>query len=208
MGCGTGIASRLLAAAGARVVGIEPNEAMLDAARGEGGQVEYRYGTAEATGLPDDSADLVLCAQSFHWFELESALRELHRVLRPGGRLALVWNVRRTDTPFGEAYAALVRRAQQAAEGEGRVVRRNRSADPTGSGLFGDLRKLVFPNDAQLDKQALVGRAWSTSYFPRAGELHDALTGELEGLFDEHQRGGSVCFAQRTEVTLVTALEG
>jgi len=206
LGCGTGIASRLLAEAGAEVVGIEPNEAMLSEARQQGGGPDYRYGTAEATGLPDACADLVVCAQSFHWFELDPTLRELQRIVAPGGRLALVWNVRRTDTPFGEAYAKLVRRAQKAAEAGGRIVRTNRSADPTSGGRFGDMRKLVFPNDTSFDLDGLLGRALSTSYFPLEGELHDELVAELEALFAMHSRQGQVVFSQRTEVTLATRL--
>jgi SAM-dependent methyltransferase len=206
LGCGTGIASRLLAEAGAEVVGIEPNEAMLEEARRHGGGPEYRFGTAEASGLADASADLVVCAQSFHWFELEPTLRELQRILAAKGRLALVWNVRRTDTPFGEAYAKIVRRAQRATESGGRIVRANRSADPSSGGRFGDVRKLVFPNDVRFDREGLLGRAHSTSYFPLRGDLHDELVAELEALFEEHAREGEVVFPQRTEVTLATRL--
>jgi ubiquinone/menaquinone biosynthesis C-methylase UbiE len=75
VGCGTGISSRLFAARGLRVIGIEPNADMRARASAERGSVvEYHDGRAEATGLPQESADAVLSAQAFHWFEPEPAL--------------------------------------------------------------------------------------------------------------------------------------
>ena len=56
--------------------------------------VEALAGTAEAIPLPDASADAVLVAQAFHWFDAGAACTEIARVLRPGGVLGLVWNLR------------------------------------------------------------------------------------------------------------------
>src|SRR5262245_13861892 len=84
VGAGTGISSRLLAERGVRVIAVEPNRVMRDAAEPHE-LVEWRDGRAEGTGLESSSLDLVLCAQSFHWFEPAAALGELARVLRPGG---------------------------------------------------------------------------------------------------------------------------
>src|SRR5207249_1176844 len=85
VGCGTGISSRLFAERHLCVIGLEPNAEMRTAAKA--GPVSancprptYRDGRAEATGLPDQSADAVLAAQAFHWFEPETALREFHRI--------------------------------------------------------------------------------------------------------------------------------
>src|SRR6516164_11544627 len=81
VGCGTGIASRQFAERGMSVIGIEPNEEMRRKAEAEEISSEvstlcYQEGRAEATGLPAASADSVLAAQAFHWFEGEAALRE------------------------------------------------------------------------------------------------------------------------------------
>lgn len=212
VGCGTGIFTRLLAARGARVVGIDPSHDMLEQARsgpradGEGA-LEYRLGTAESTGLPDASRDLVVCAQAFHWFDAARALKELHRVLLRGGRLALVWNTRDEGDAFTAEYDAVVRRAQAAAKQAGRKVEVTREADPTVGGWFTDVRVQAFPNPHPMDLEALLGRARSASYFPKAGPPREELEDALRAAFGRHARDGVVALAQRTEVTLATRVD-
>src|SRR5439155_1443196 len=102
VGAGTGIASRQLAAHGVRVLAVEPNAEMRAAAIRHPG-IEWRAGTAEATGLDSGIVGLVLCAQAFHWFRAQHALAEFSRILRPGGRLALMWNSRDRADPLTRA---------------------------------------------------------------------------------------------------------
>src|SRR5262245_6225019 len=99
VGCGTGISSRPFVQRGIQVIGIEPNADMRARAVAEPVPAgcpapEYRAGQAEATGLPDACAAVVLTAQAFHWFERDTALREFRRILKPGGWTVLVWNER------------------------------------------------------------------------------------------------------------------
>ena len=210
VGCGTGISTRLLAEGGAHVIGIDPNQAMLEQA----GQavhpvertVDYRIGSAERTGLPDRSVDLLLCAQSFHWFDEWAALREFHRILRPRGRLALLWNVRDTGDAFSASYEENSRRAEDAAERDGRVVRRQLQADPTIGGYFGGVVNRSFANPQQLSLGALIGRARSASYFPRLDPLRTELEQSLRDLFNKHAVMGMVSLMQRSELTLATRL--
>lgn len=211
VGCGTGIFTRLLAARGARVVGVDPSHDMLEEARrapgSEQGLVEYRLGTAESTGLPDASRDLVTCAQAFHWFNAAKALKELHRVLLRGGRLALVWNVRAEGDAFTAEYDEVVRRAQAAAKAAGRKVEVTRDADPTLGGWFEGVRVQAFDNAHVLDQGGLLGRARSASYFPKDGPLREELEAALRAAFERHAVDGRVALAQRTEVTLATRVD-
>ena len=93
VGAGTGKFSRLLLATGAHTLAIEPvDEMRAQAARLPG--VEALAGTAQALPLAAGSVDAIVCAQAFHWFASTAVLDEFARVLRPGGRLGLVWNVR------------------------------------------------------------------------------------------------------------------
>ena len=96
IGAGTGKLTRLLVPSGARVVAVEPVAEMRALI---GADVEAVDATAERLPFADASADVVTVAQAFHWFDHERALPELHRVLRPGGALALVWNMRDLDDP-------------------------------------------------------------------------------------------------------------
>ena len=106
IGAGTGIWTRMLAARGLRsVVAVEPNDDM----RGQGIEtsfgtnITWRKGSAEATGLPDGSADLVSMASSLHWADFDKACDEFHRILRTGGVFVALWNPR-----FIEANPLLV----------------------------------------------------------------------------------------------------
>lgn len=97
IGAGTGIWTRILAAHGLRsIVAIEPNNEMrkrgVETSRGT--PIAWRKGSAEATGLPDASVDLVSMASSFHWADFDKACDEFHRILRPGGVFVALWNPR------------------------------------------------------------------------------------------------------------------
>jgi SAM-dependent methyltransferase len=94
VGAGTGKLTRVVVGLGAEVAAIDPDAAMLAelAARVPG--VPTFVGTGEKIPLPDASVDAVLFGQAWHWVDADAASREVGRVLRPGGVLGLIWNVR------------------------------------------------------------------------------------------------------------------
>lgn len=198
VGSGTGILSRLLLERGARVYGIEPNRGMREAAESllqsyEGfASVD---GTAEATGLPDSCMDLVTAGQAFHWFDVEGARREFGRILAPGGYAALIWNRRRTDTtPFLRDYERLL--LQYGTDYEG-VTRRESRSRKASESLFspGSRRWQSFHNRQEFGKEELKGRTLSSSFVPGPEEeAAGPMLSDLDLLFDEHQREGSVAF--------------
>lgn len=94
LGAGTGKFTPRLVATGARVIAVEPVAEMRAILVKAVENVVAMEGTAEAIPLADASVDAVVCAQSFHWFATRAALAEMHRVLKPGGKLGLVWNMR------------------------------------------------------------------------------------------------------------------
>ena len=97
LGAGTGKLTRAVAGLGVRVVAVEPDPRMLAVLRESG--LEGVEGSAEAIPLGDGEADAVVAGSSLHWFELGSALREIHRVLRPAGRFGFGWNHRDVRHP-------------------------------------------------------------------------------------------------------------
>ncbi len=100
LAAGTGKLTEAIVESGASVVAVEPDDEMRATLRAGLPDVEALAGTAESIPLPDASADAVLVAQAFHWFEPGPACTEIARVLRPGGVLGLVWNLRDGSVPW------------------------------------------------------------------------------------------------------------
>jgi SAM-dependent methyltransferase len=159
LAAGTGKLTRPLAATGAAVIAVEP-VAEMRARIGGGAQV--LDGTAEAIPLEDASVDAVAVGQAFHWFDGPAALAEIHRVLRPGGALALIWNARPRADPVHAAIDALVAPLR---EGHGAPTHRTspwRAAFDRTT-LFGPLEERRLEHRVRHDADALVDRVRSTS---------------------------------------------
>ena len=205
VGCGTGIASRLFAARAIKVVGIEPNIEMRCAAVATTQNVEpdstvtYRAGRAEATGLPAETADAVLSAQAFHWFEPAATLREFHRILKPPGWAILMWNEREERDPVTAAYGEVIRTANDAATVEGPRQTRAGNVLRT-SPHFRKAEQVTFHNQQVLDEEGLLGRAFSASYAPREANTKEAWIDRLKLVFSQHQRDGTVILRYRTSI--------
>ncbi len=194
VGCGTGISSRLLAERGIHVIGIEPNDDMRRQAEvsplATGPQPSYRAGRAEATGLVDGCADVVLAAQAFHWFDPEPTLREFHRILRPEGWVALMWNERDENDPFTRACGDIIRTVPRAAADEDR--RRQAGTALWQSSFFRDAEKVLFRNEQTLTEEELLGRIFSVSYLPRDEAGRAPLAAQLRQVFARFQVEGRV----------------
>ena len=108
LGAGTGKFTKLLVQAGADVIAVEPVEAMRAQLASGLPQVRTLAGSAQAIPVDSVSADAVVCAQAFHWFATREALAEIHRVLKPGGRLGLVWNVRDESVDWVAAITKII----------------------------------------------------------------------------------------------------
>jgi SAM-dependent methyltransferase len=194
VGCGTGIATRLFAERGFAAVGVEPNREMLAFARGAGGAF-YVQAEASATGLATGSMDLVNAAQSFHWFDAGAALREFGRVLRPGRWCSAFWNLR-AATPFVDEYDRLLR--SHSAEYD--VLARQDAVAATLRHLPGvaDVHEVEFPNAQRLDREGLLGRAYSSSCVKLGVADPGAFEEALGELFARHATDGHVEFRYRT----------
>lgn len=178
LGAGTGISSRQLASRGARVIAIEPNPEMCALVL-RGNALAPVIGAAESIPLLKGSVRIATAFQAFHWFEAERALAEIHRVLVPGGRLALVWNERDDRDSFTAAYREIVRAASGNHPAESRMEQVEALAR---SEHFFAPELLVFPHEQCLDREGLVGRMRSTSYLPSAGAAWDSLASQMEAL--------------------------
>lgn len=202
IGSGTGISAEILLRSGCSVYGVEPNDAMRRAAEKVLADEERFHsvaGTAEETTLPDASVDLVTAGQAFHWFDRVRFRAEAARILRPGGRVALFWNRRRTDTtPFLRGYEDLLLRFGT----DYRQVDHAQLGPADFEGFFGGpYTARFFANQQRFDFEGLRGRLLSSSYAPGPGHpAHEPMLAALRGLFDRHQEEGWVRFEYDTEL--------
>ena len=137
-------------------------------------------GTAEAIPLPDGSVDAVTVAQAFHWFDAGTALAEIHRVLRPGGGLGLIWNA----ADGGVEWVAVLRELVHAVRGSEPQYGRSPWRDAVASSrLFTPLTERTFDFEQELDEDGLVDRIASTSYVAALPEAErQQLIGQVRTL--------------------------
>jgi SAM-dependent methyltransferase len=175
LAAGTGKLTRLLTATGATVIAVEPVDEMRDTLRRTTPEAEAHPGTAERTGLPDASADAVMVAQAFHWFDGPAALAEIHRCLKPGGKLTVIYNVRDLDDAVQRAVDDLLapyrRDTPSHRDGQWR-------ASLMETNLFGTAVRREFRNVQTLDADGLVRRIASTSF------IADLPESERRGVLD------------------------
>jgi SAM-dependent methyltransferase len=152
LGAGTGKLTRAVASLGVRVVAVEPDPRMLAVLRGRG--LEGVEGSAESIPFGDGVAGAVVAGSSLHWFELELALPEIHRVLRPGGRFGFGWNHRDDRHPAIAAMTEAVREAQARTRGP-RWRTRDWSAELARGGLFEDVEQARFEHVHEIPREAL-----------------------------------------------------
>lgn len=176
IGAGTGKFTALIADRGAKLIAIEPVPQMRERLVQRVPGVTALDGTAEALPLEAQSIDGAIVAQAFHWFDAERALKELHRVLRPAARLALVWNVRDEAVPWMDALTRIINRHEKDAP-------RYRSGEWrrafTGSALFAPVAERHFRHVQTGDHQMVLDRVASISFI---GALPDS---ERAAVLDE-----------------------
>jgi len=198
---GTGIFTRLLLENGNRVIGVEPNEDMRRA--GEEFLAAYPQfqsvaGTAESTTLPERSVDIITAAQAAHWFDRAKARREFARILKPGGWVVLIWNVRSLDsTPFAKDYEQLLEYYGT----DYKDVRHAGKESSVPEFFLGSFQQRIFDWRQEFDYAGLEGRLLSSSYTPQAGDPRfQPMLDELRRIFDAHQVNGLISFDYDTRV--------
>lgn len=207
IGSGTGLSCVPFLRAGFRVLGVEPNEPMRTASArelAEYAKFETRDGTAEATGIADASCELVVAGQAFHWFRHAEFRRELGRILKPRGGLALFWNSRVHDASLfmGEYNNLLLEYcAEYRAKWKGDDVGAKHA--PAMNLVFGGekWRDASLDNSQTLDRAGLIGRVESDSYAPPPDDpAHAPMIEALHRLFDRHARNGQVEMIYKTRL--------
>jgi SAM-dependent methyltransferase len=156
LGAGTGKLTRALVALGHRVVAVEPLDEMRVELEAAIPGARALAGGAEAIPLPGGVADVVTSAQAFHWFDHDKALPEIARVLRPAGRLALVWNSRDDRDPWMARLSAII--------GNETVEESDVVPVIDESGLFSPVETARFSFEQRLDRDGVLDLVLSRSY--------------------------------------------
>jgi ubiquinone/menaquinone biosynthesis C-methylase UbiE len=195
VGAGTGISSRLFARRGAKVIAIEPNLRMRSQAKPDA-NIEWREGTAQHTGLPDAGVDLIVACQAFHWFATFEVMREFARIARR--RAAVLQYERDERNAFTKAYGEVV---QAYATDDTEALRRRALAAFAGFPESKISRREAF-SIQEMDREALLGRAASSSYLPVSGAPSEALRRDLNELFDRYASGGHVALHMVTHALI------
>jgi SAM-dependent methyltransferase len=201
LGAGTGRATLAMAEMGWRVTAVEPGRPMLDILRARasdrGLYVATVEGVAEETGLDPASVDLATAAQAFHWFDKPRALAEMARIVRPGGGVALFWNVRDETR---SAFVAGYHRMLEGYDTTGGPERYLHAGRPTGndathtalakSGAFDEPTFTQVRHELAMSAGEFVGLAFTASYIRALpAERQEQFRSELSALLDRHHAG-------------------
>jgi ubiquinone/menaquinone biosynthesis C-methylase UbiE len=202
VGSGTGIFSELFLKNGNQLLGVEPNATMRSAA--ENLLKSYPHfvsidGTAESTGLPDNSVDFIVAAQAFHWFDREKSRLEFTRILKPAGWVVLVWNERRLDsTPFLRECEEMF---LSYGTDYGKIRHENVRKEIGGFFFPQPVRNKSIDNFQEFDFEGFEGRVRSASYTPEPGNPNfEPMMARLREIFDIHSRDGRVTYEYDTTV--------
>lgn len=188
IGSGTGKFAKHLLDRGSTVICVEPNEDMRHTAEKELGAYE-RFksvdGTADGTTLAAGSVDFITTAQAFHWFDAAEFQRECGRILRPGGKVLLIWNMRDMSASFNkECYDVFAKYCPRFKGFSGGI----KEHDDKIKYFFHDLYQCVrFDNPLLYDKNRFISRSLSGSYSLKQGDAdYEKYLEELTKLFDKY----------------------
>lgn len=202
IGSGTGIFAKNFLDYGNTVYAVEPNKLMRhkaeDLLQGYSNFISID-GTAEQTNLQDSIANLVTAAQAFHWFEVTKTKAEFKRILKPGGYCCLVWNERRTTSPFEQAYEQLLfDYSLDYSKVDHKNINDTIIADFFAPAAF---IKQSFDNKQVFDFESLKGRLLSSSYAPAKDHpKHQAMIENLQKIFDTFNQNNNIEFRYDTKL--------
>lgn len=192
IGSGTGKFAKQLLEKGSKVFCVEPNEDMRNIAIKELQEfVQFTAvaGTASDTTLADEVADFVTTAQAFHWFDVEGFQKECKRILKPNGKVILIWNMRDMDADVNQGSYAIYKTFCPRFKGFGGGIEKD---DVRIKKFFNEkYERLDFDNPLFYDKEKFVRRSLSGSYSLKMGdERYQEYIGKLEELFDKYAIDG------------------
>ena len=203
IGAGTGIFTGQLMALGCRVAAVEPNADMRSRIAETAPGAEIISAPAEHTGLPDGSVSLITAAESFHWFQQEDFRKECRSILRPDGKVMIVWNLTDKKTAavqslhdlnmkYCEKYRSLFKNNEQFSVSDEKYKVMSEK-------FLTISHEESYPNDLMVTKEQFIGNRISRSYAPKSGDAEfNDYRAALEAFFEQHQQNGVIVIPNNT----------
>ena len=204
IGSGTGKFTKLLLDKGFIVYAIEPNEQMRVIA-----EVKFKdYNnfnsvnkTAENTSLQNNSISIITVAQAFHYFDLDKVKKEFLRILKPDGKVALLWNFRLRESDFIKEYENIIYNLHSS------KVKPTHAQDNMTEEIFKSFFEsyeiINISNSQEFDFESLWGRTLSNNHMPNENETeYLQLYNDIKKLFNKYEHDGKVIFKYRTQIVV------
>ncbi len=199
IGSGTGISARLFLDNGNTVYAVEPNEAMRKAAEEAlSGFNNFHSvcGSSEHTTLQEESVDLIVAAQAFHWFDPVPTKKEFLRILKPSGYLVVLYNRRFGTEGFMKEYLSLIEKYSE------NYINKEKPNSPSDFFEGINVQEKILYNPQKVDLDGLKGNLLSYSYIPMEEDpCFPAMISELEGIFDRYNINGEIVLEYNTFIT-------
>ncbi len=206
IGSGTGIFTIALSQFVNFVFAVEPNNDMRVKAEEKYktiANITSINATAESTSLPDNSIDLVTVAQAFHWFDRVVFKHECKRILKPNGKVVLVWNDRDSDSEIIKDNFAVNKKYCEAFKGSSNGI--DFSKDAFSDFFSGEFELVEFCNNLVYTREDFIARNLSSSYAPKENDLmYDEYIKSINEVFDKHQTNGTVKYPYITRCYIGT----
>jgi SAM-dependent methyltransferase len=204
IGSGTGILTEIFLQNKNKTIGVEPNAAM----RLKAEEFLNKYAnftsidaTAESTTLENESVDLIVAGQAFHWFDGVKTKAEFQRIAKQNAYCVLIWNERLTASSFEKEYDSFLLKY---ATDYTSIDHRNITPEKIDKFFFPQpVKTAMFANKQVFDFDGLKGRLLSSSYIPNEeNEKYFLMLKELNELFEKYQRNDTVEFKYETKLFL------
>ena len=188
LGSGSGLSTKIWRGKANKIIGIEPNNDMRSVAIQNNPKIEFLNGTSYETGIVDNSVDIVICSQSFHWMEPVKTLKEVNRILKPKGIFAVLdcdWPVT-ISINSENAYNKLFNKVDELHEQykkrlpkEVKWSKTNHLSNVGKNEYFDYIKEIVFDNVEKCDAKRFIGIALSQ------GQLQTLIKNEINDIKDE-----------------------
>lgn len=200
IGSGTGKFSRYLLDMGSRVFCVEPNEDMRKISERELSSYSNFIsviGEAGNTTLKDNSMDFITVAQAFHWFDIEKFRLESRRILKPRGKVILVWNSRDINNIVNKVSYEIYKRYCTDFNGlSGGIIKDDARIDKF---FYSRYERIEFENNLHYNRENFIRRSLSSSYSLNPDdEKYDEYIKEIENVFDKYSCDGIIEIGNNT----------